>query len=89
MDSFVNDDFWKYLSRLPENIQEAAKEAYKKWQHDPFYPSLFFKCISKKNAIYSIRVGKNYRALGKKKGNSVYWFWIGSHEDYNKIISHF
>jgi hypothetical protein len=32
-----------------------------------------------------VRVGDHYRAVGLKQGNDVVWFWIGTHEEYNKF----
>jgi hypothetical protein len=31
-----------------------------------------------------VRVGDHYRAVGLKKGDAVIWFWIGTHEEYNR-----
>jgi hypothetical protein len=35
---------------------------------------------------FSIRVGDHHRAIGGLMGDVVEWVWIGSHEDYNKLI---
>jgi hypothetical protein len=32
-------------------------------------------------------VGLSHRALGIKEKETMIWFWIGSHEDYDKLIS--
>jgi hypothetical protein len=49
---------------------------------------LEFKKLKTSEAIYSIRVGIGWRALGVMKNKeTVVWFWIGSHEEYNKLIS--
>jgi len=29
---------------------------------------------------------ENYRALALKKGEDYYWFWIGSHDEYEELI---
>jgi hypothetical protein len=39
--------------------------------------------------IWSVRVGRNYRALAKRLPDAWLWFWIGSHEDYNKLLRRF
>jgi len=36
--------------------------------------------------IYSVRVGLGYRALGAMAGDTVTWFWIGSHAEYDKLL---
>jgi len=35
---------------------------------------------------WSARVTNDYRALGVMTGDTVIWFWIGSHADYDRII---
>jgi len=35
---------------------------------------------------FSIRIGDHHRAIGRLIGDAVEWVWIGSHEDYNKLM---
>mgnify|MGYP006921590641 CR=1 FL=1 len=49
------------------------------------YRSLRFKPIHK--TLYSARVTKGYRTLGIRDNDTIIWFWIGSHADYDKLIS--
>jgi hypothetical protein len=46
--------------------------------------ALRFKKIDK---LWSVRVGIHYRALGADRPEGVVWFWIGSHADYDKLVS--
>jgi hypothetical protein len=32
-------------------------------------------------------VTRTYRALARRSGDLVVWFWIGNHDDYEKLIS--
>ncbi len=50
-------------------------------------PACILKEIEEQPAVYSVRVGLSYRALGVKEEDTIIWFWIGSHEEYNKLIS--
>ena len=50
------------------------------------YPSLDFKKLAGQGERFSIRVGDHYRALGHKISGGCEWVWIGTHEDYNKLI---
>jgi hypothetical protein len=34
-----------------------------------------------------VRVGLAYRALGVRDGDDMIWFWIGSHGDYDQVLS--
>jgi hypothetical protein len=33
-----------------------------------------------------VRVGNHYRALGQRVADGVEWVWIGTHEEYNKLV---
>lgn len=85
MRSIRTKQFHKLFAQLPSQIQEQAKAAYQTFKENPYHPRLHFKCISPQHPIYSVRIGYNYRALGRLEENTITWFWIGSHEDYNKL----
>ena len=46
-----------------------------------------FKRVHTSEPIYSVRVSRDYRAVGVREGDTVMWFWIGSHADYDDLIS--
>ncbi|MBN1901448.1 hypothetical protein JW926_09025 [Candidatus Sumerlaeota bacterium] len=79
--------FREAFAKLPQEIQEQARKTYRKFKQDPWHPSLHFKKIHASIPIYAVRVGKGYRAVGQKSSDAVVWFWIGSHEDYNNLLS--
>ena len=37
--------------------------------------------------MYSVRVGLNHRALAFDFGEHLVWFWIGPHDEYDRLIS--
>jgi hypothetical protein len=78
-------EFHKLFAQLPTDVQKQAKKAYLYFKDNPYHPSLHFKCIDEGASIYSVRVGRNYRAVGVWKGDTISWYWIGSHEDYNNL----
>ena len=86
MVSLTTDKFWKSFEKLPKDIQTRAKKAYELWAADPFHESLQFKRIHSERPIYSVRIGRDYRAVGLKEGDSIIWFWIGSHSDYDTLL---
>lgn len=86
MKSSVTKDFRKRLDQLPATVQEQAARAYALWQLDPFHPSLQFKRVSPSQPVYSARVGLGHRALGLREGDQMYWFWIGSHAEYDDLL---
>lgn len=79
--------FWKAFEELPENIKEAARKAYQLWKQDPYHPSLRFKQVHSTLPIYSVRIGKDWRAVGIKEEDVIIWFWIGSHSNYDNLLS--
>jgi hypothetical protein len=86
MKSRTTKQFWELYSALPKEIQELADKAYELWQNNPHHPGLQFKQVDPEKAIYSARVGRNYRALGILRDGTITWFWIGKHEVYDRIL---
>ena len=86
MTSSVTKDFRKRLDRLAAEAREQADRAYALWRSDPFHLSLQFKRVSPRFPVYSVRVGIGYRALGLRETDHVYWFWIGSHAEYDELL---
>jgi hypothetical protein len=80
--------FWKCYYRLPDSVRKEAKKAYQLFKKDPFYPGLRFKRIHSTRPIFSLRITKDYRAVGLQQNNRIIWFWIGSHSDYDLILKH-
>ncbi|MFD2570244.1 hypothetical protein ACFSUS_06330 [Spirosoma soli] len=80
--------FWKRYSDLPRDIQELADKNYELLKSDPFHPSLHFKRLGGKKNLWSVRVGDSYRALAiEPEENVLAWFWIGTHAEYDRIIT--
>ena len=65
----------------------AYRDAFKLFLQDPQHPSLRFKRIHSARPIFSVRITIDYRALGIQEGDVIFWFWIGGHEDYDKLLS--
>jgi hypothetical protein len=85
--SVVLASFRKLYDDLPVQIQEKADEAYLQFRQNPNHPSLRFKKVHSDLPIYSVRITKNYRAVGQLDGSTVVWFWIGSHDEYERLLS--
>jgi hypothetical protein len=86
MISRTTDGFWKCYKELPEQVRKEAKRAYKSFKSNPYHPSLHFKRIHSTRAIFSLRITKDYRAVGIEQDKQIIWFWIGSHGDYDKLL---
>ena len=78
------EDFWTLFHALPKSIQELARKNYKLLKADPFHPSLHFKQV---DGLWSVRVGSHYRAVSYREDGTYFWFWIGHHSEYDKLIT--
>ena len=86
MTSRATRRFWKLYASLPEPVRRLASKNYRLWRNNPAHPSLDFKQLHGSGERFSVRVGNHYRALGQRVANGVEWVWIGTHEEYNKLI---
>jgi len=85
--SHTTKGFWKLHQTLPDQIQRQAKAAYRKFQQDPYQAGLQFKQVHQVKLIFSARISRDYRAVGIKSSDEIVWFWIGSHSDYDNLLS--
>jgi len=86
MKSQTTPSFWQHYWALPPEIRWRVQQAYKLWRDNPAHPSLFFKRVKESQPIYSVRIGLEYRTLGLLKGDTVAWFWIGTHDEYERLL---
>ena len=88
MKSRTNPAFRKLFAGLPADVREQARQAYALFRANPRHPGLNFKRVHGASGFVSARVGRSYRAVGiLARPDEVVWFWIGPHEQYEKIIS--
>ena len=55
MKSSVTKSFRQEFNKLPASVRQQPVKAYKLWQKDSSHPSLQFKKVSQRQAIYSVR----------------------------------
>lgn len=89
MQSVTTERFRECYAKLPGYIQEATRKAYYLWNDDPAHPAVQFKQIHSTRPIFSARVTLSYRALGIRQDNTMIWFWVGSHAEYDQLIRMF
>jgi hypothetical protein len=82
--SKTTSHFWKDFHGLRPEIQKLARERFKLWCEDPFAATFHFKVLFED--VWSVRVNQNYRAVGRRNGPSIVWFWIGTHDEYDQLI---
>ena len=86
MNSYLTEDFLECFRWLPQEIKEKARRNYRFWKQNPNHPSLQFKRVHTREPIYAVRVGIGWRVLGLRKDDAIYWFWIGSHGEYEELL---
>jgi hypothetical protein len=79
--------FWECFDGLPPDIRRRAKKSFATWRENPRHPALHFKRVGATQPVYSVRVTRGWRALGVLEGDTLVWFWIGSHTDYERLIT--
>ena len=86
MNSRTTKRFRQMLAKLPSNIRQQAKGAYKLFRENSHHPSLHFKKIHNTESIYAVRININYRAVGVVRNGVIVWFWIGPHTEYERLL---
>ncbi len=87
MKSRTTARFRRALSDLPPEIRTLARRTYEQFKTNPLNPGLRFKLVHPTRPVYSVRVGLHYRALGVVSGEGIVWFWVGSHDEYDRLVS--
>jgi putative hemolysin len=89
MTSHTTGRFRKALAQLPKEVRDQARIAYRLFCQNPHHRGLHFRKVHAKLPIYSARVGRHHRAVGVRDGDTIIWFWIGSHAEYDVILAQF
>lgn len=62
-----------------------ANKNYVLWRDNPSHPGLQFKKVGR---FWSVRVGLQHRALSvEAEDGTLVWFWIGQHDEYDRLIA--
>jgi hypothetical protein len=83
--SLTRPSFWQLYYGLSDAVRAHARAAFVRFSQDPFQPGLQFKKLAGSPDWWSVRIGLHYRAIGAREGDTIRWFWIGSHADYDKL----
>jgi hypothetical protein len=86
MKSFTARQFRQLFALLPRRVQHQARQAYRLFRQNPAHPGLRFKQVYANPPMYSARIGIGYRAVGVLDGDTITWFWIGSHAGYDHLL---
>ena len=67
----VTKRFWELLHALPRDVQLLARKNYELWRDDPRHPSLRFRLLGGTSDLYSVRIGRDYRAIGQMEADGM------------------
>jgi hypothetical protein len=77
-------EFWKRYGALSQEAQRQADKQFALLFENPMHPSLHLKPVGE---FWSARVTDACRALAVREGNVFTWFWIGSHDEYERLLN--
>lgn len=80
----TTSNFWACYDNLPREVRRLADKNFQLLKNDAAHSSIQFKKVGK---LWSVRVGSDYRALATQIEGGFLWVWIGTHAEYDKLIS--
>ena len=86
MISRLSPEFREALGKLDPVTRRKARQAYQLFKNNPRHGSLNFKRLRGTGNHYSARIDDNYRVLGVVQGNAIIWYWVGPHDEYDRMI---
>ena len=86
MKSETTEKFRALYAAAPPERNARIQSAYKHWLANPGHPSLRYKKVHDRLPIYSARVDLDWRAVGVLKGDTMLWFWVGPHREYEALL---
>ena len=84
MNSVATKRFWKLYRCVPLDARAQAREAYRLFTTNAAHPSLSFERLRSDPESWAVRVSRNYRAVGRKHQDTIVWYWIGTHADFDR-----
>jgi hypothetical protein len=87
MKSVATRRFWELFHALPVDVQKLAVKNYRLWRQNRNHPSLHFRILQGSKNRFTVRIGDHYRALGRLDSTTITWVWIGSHAEYDQLVS--
>lgn len=90
MANLQTPSFRKLFSKLDPTVQRLARKAYVQYRRDPklvnFESKGRLKVRGKTCVVYGARINDNWRALAILIDSKYYWYWIGTHTDYDRML---
>ena len=77
--------FWDLYDALPPEIQQLAVRNYGFWRADRSIVAALSP-FERRSALYTVRIGEHYRALGNLSGDTITRVWAGNHSGYDRLV---
>lgn len=87
MISHTTAKFRSAFGDLEPDIKRHARRAYRLFKRHPHDRTLHFKQVHPSEPIWSVRIAGGYSAVGVRDQDEIVWYWIGSHADYDRLLS--
>jgi hypothetical protein len=84
--SEITAKFRALFAAAPAPTQDRIREAYRLWAENPQHPSLRFEKVHDTLPVFSARVDLDWRAVGVRQDDTMIWFWVGPHDEYEKLL---
>jgi hypothetical protein len=84
VNNFTSPRFWRHYQALPPEVRKVADKNFQLFKANPQHPSLHFE--RKKPDLSSVRAGSGHRALARQLDDKLIWFWIGPHDEYERLL---
>lgn len=81
MKSRTTARFWKLFDRLPPDVQRRARGKF-----IPLPRAYTSNELIQKSRSTRLELGWAIVALGLLESDTIYWFWIGSHDEYEREL---
>jgi hypothetical protein len=84
--SRATPSFWRTYDKLKQSDRDSARRVFRLFSANPAHNSLQFKKLRRHANVYSVRVTLDVRAVGYREGDIIEWFWIGTHNEFDKLF---
>jgi hypothetical protein len=81
--SLATPAFLDCFDQLPLSIRKRAEKQFALFSVNPGHPSLHLKQVGE---FWSVRITQAYRALALRDGGHFTWIWIGTHQEYERLL---
>jgi hypothetical protein len=77
-------EFLQLYRGLPRQVQAATRKTYQIFRDNPAHPGLRLERLKSDPRTWSVRITRDYRAVALRIGDNWLWFWIGTHNEFDR-----